>query len=114
MILKKAFIVMTLTVHDKANLDSMQPAKRSDLSVQNIIEAREFRWRQQNLLCSPLRQHMKLVEAHETLYCGNTNGMMMTKSPFKLAVPSKQNEHLSSLTDNDIEESIYSHDSYSA
>ena len=53
---------------------------------------REFRRQQQTLLPSQLVDHMKSVEAHRVVYYGTVNGEVLTKPPFQLHIPSKEND----------------------
>ena len=95
--LKESKVAVKKLTNEVQNLkkhDHQQTINRGDTksSIQNFLLTRELRWREQNLLPSPLREHMKAVEGHRAVYSGNVMGMMMTKPPFQLVVPENSNE----------------------
>lgn len=76
----------------------------------SFLQSRDIRRRQQTLLSSPVRNHMKAVQATSAVFCGTLHGSMTTRPPFQLHIPSKdKNEkQTASHDDDDSERSSYS------
>ena len=62
----------------------------SGFNTELFLREREMRWREQNLISSLLHNHMKwcVLDTHSTEFCGNIEGLMVTKPSFQLSLPS--------------------------
>ncbi len=114
--------------HDNDNLKSeLEKSKQSEMKLRQKMEmgreettshvqiieksfhqSRDIRRRQQTLLSSPVRNHMKAVQATSAVFCGTLHGSMTTRPPFQLHIPSKDKKETASHDDDDSEKSSYS------
>jgi hypothetical protein len=73
---------LRLDIEEKGRDMSAPRDKRADDA--ELLQAREWRWKQQNLLGSPTTRHMRTVEGTRTIFTGRVGTQLMTRSPFKL------------------------------
>ena len=59
----------------------------------DLLKAREYRWKQQNLLGSPLTRHMNAVEGTKSIFTGLVGSQLMRRSPFKLTALMKTKDN---------------------
>ena len=84
--------MLTLKIEQKTN--KKRALKDTKANEDELRQAREWRYRQQKLLGSPVTRHMRTVEATKTVFTGRVGPQLMTSSPFKLTALMKRKNNV--------------------